>query len=126
MFNKILRGLQVLIAGKQMVDSFKQNRPVPTVTPVLNPIPNLQHPAAVAGKPRKVHDRTKLTEFQIAYIRSEYRKMHEINGQLPWDQHKTTFQLTDEINAVLGLNKSRTSYSAVWNSKPVQETEVND
>jgi hypothetical protein len=126
MFNKILKGLQVLITGKQMVDSFKHNRPLPQVKPVLNPIEGLQHPAAVGEQVRKKRDCTKLTDEQIKHILSEYEKMHRENGKLPWDQHKTTFQLTKELNDTFGLNKSRTAYSAIWNQKTVQETELND
>ena len=126
MFNRILKTLQVLVTGKQMVDTLKSNRPAPVVVPVVNPIKDLQHPAAVAEQPRKKRDCTKLTAEQMQYIRNAHRKMCEANLNLPWDQHKTTFHLTEELNATLGLNKSRTAYSAIWNSSPEQETEVND
>jgi len=126
MLNTILKGLKVLITGKQLVDSFSRNKPVIVPKGVPNPIPNLQHPAAVCDKARKIQDRTKLTPEQIEYIKSEYRKMREANIDLSWDNQKTTFELTKELNIALGLNKSRTSYSAVWHSKPAQESEVND
>lgn len=120
MFNKIFTVLKILVTGKNFVDSLASKRP-PVVTPVVDPIPNLQHPAASVETTKKVRaksspDRTKLSDAQLQLVKDRYIAMQTSNIGLPWSEHKTTLELTQELNAELGLHKSRAFYSSVWNS----------
>lgn len=64
---------------------------------------------------RKDADRAALTDYHKAVIRAEYKSYVLFNKN-----HKrkmSTQELTNLINARIGLNKSVRTYSRIWNSE---------
>lgn len=81
-----------------------------------------EQPSVVTA--RKLHDTTKFTKKHFDAIMDGYSDLQEYNRNHP-KAKKTTEELAVRLNETLGLNKSRTSYSRIWNGH-VQRKDLPD
>lgn len=74
-----------------------------------------------AGKPdtaspanRKIHNCTKMTQYEFDFIRVMHNRHLAKNVGWPRMKRQTIEELIVEINNISGINKSRTAISKVW------------
>ena len=75
--------------------------------------------------PIRKNDTTKFTQFHFDSIMNAYERNRANNliARSHGDYHKvvTLYELTDVLNELLKLHKSRTSYSRIWDGKVLRE-----
>lgn len=79
--------------------------------PIIDDSLNKESSIGLKEKIRKQSDTTKITQVHYDGIMSWYRLY--LNGEV--NGVRTTQQLTNHINKLSGLNKSRSVYSKIWN-----------
>lgn len=75
-------------------------------------------PTIIEHKPkRKSPDNTKFSSLQCNAIHREFLSYSKNKITLGGYRLKNTKELADYLNGLFDLNKSRTSYAKIWNSK---------
>ncbi len=74
------------------------------------------------SKPLRVHDTYKFTKGDCEYILAAKKAHDKENSSIARQVDRKTYSdLTYELNAVLGLNKSKSSYARIWNGEKLPE-----
>lgn len=63
---------------------------------------------------RKTPDLTFINTDQKRFIREAFEAHEAYNDSLPRSKQKTQDDLRNELNTILGLNKSTSSYRRIW------------
>lgn len=83
---------------------------------LLNIVSPVKKSDFVPAKPKRKNDTTKLTQWHYDQIMQIHKQWVKYNLNNPKNK-LTTQDLTNKINEILGMNKSRTSLSKVWRGK---------
>ena len=74
-------------------------------------------PEVKPTKTRKKPDNTFINTDQKRFIREAFEAHEAYNASLPRPMRKTQNELRDELNEILGLNKSTSSYRRIWSKE---------